>query len=458
MEGFISKSKKHIGFVIKFGGIYSSIASFLSDFFKPLLNTTIFCALLALIFFLFVSIFWTLQFCFPKFKEYNNIISEKTDGYWFTSIFISSIVCLFIFSLMAYFNYNKPDGYFATRSKVINNLQKDIGLINETLISIKEDTKEIVEKSKKIERHTEKIKDDTSNIKMEISKINEKAGNFKKETSDDPRKELANIGVSWNKYNFENCLSMQDNKCIKLFLQGGFNVNTTSNIGNKPILLNYFSQNSSDDNIAHMLFENGLDINKQIYKLSTLTVPQELYSLYQNKLFDNLFLQIENDNFSLADLIVFFGDSKNNDYLLFLKKQGANFDNILKLLIKLKYDAKYLCRELYYSKNNTKESFKIPDERFMLKNNEGRLYSQKELEKMKGDILADEILYGEICSDNIYKIYKSINEKINQLIKLDHKYKVINSEEEKKNEQMKRNMMPNKVGKFVMMGVDKEYE
>lgn len=452
MDGFITKSKKHIAFIIKFGGIYSSIASFLSDFFKPLLNTTIFCALLALLFFLLVSLLWSLQFAFPKFKEYNDIIKKKTDGYWFSSIFISSIICLSVFSLMAYFNYNKPDGYFAAKSTTVNNLQKDIGLINETLTSIKEDTKVIVEKSKSIEKHTEEIKDDTTNIKAEISKINEKANNFKKETSEDPRKELANIGVSWNKYNFENCLSMLDNKCIKLFLDGEFNVNTVSSDGNRPILLNFLSQANPDKRIIDMLFENGLNINKPQYKLSALAVPQEVYNAYNNKLFDNLFLEVANNNFSLADLIIFFGDSKNSNYLQLLKSRGANFENILQLLVKMKHDIKYMCRELYYSKNNTKESFKLPDKRFILKNDNNHFYTSEELNNMKGEIYADEILYGDICSDNIYLIYKSIIEKIDKLKSIDNKYNTIYINEENRNRKMKRSPTQHKVGTFMKMG------
>ena len=45
--------------------------------------------------------------------------------------------------------------------------------------------------------------------------------NVKRETSSDPRKELANLGVMWESANFHNALVRRDEKTVSLFLQGG---------------------------------------------------------------------------------------------------------------------------------------------------------------------------------------------------------------------------------------------
>lgn len=449
MDGFIHKSKKHVGFIIKFGGIYSSIASFLSDFFKPLLNTTIFCAILALLFFLVVSLLWSLQFVFPKFKEYNDIIIKKTDGYWFSSIFISSIICLSIFSLMSYFNYNKPDGYFAAKSTMVNNLQKDIGLINETLTSIKENTKVIAEKSKNIDKNTEIIRDETASIKTEVSRINEKSNNFKKEISDDPRKELANMGISWNKYNFENCLGMSDEKCIRLFLLGGFSLNITSDYNPAPITLKFFMQSNPDKNIMNTLLSNGLKMNDPIYKLSEFLAPDNMISLYQNEIFDRFFTNIAHDKFSLADIIGFFSDETDDETLIFLSNNGADFGRILKVLNDIKYDAKHHCRELYYSKDNTKKTYKLPEKRWKLEDEEG-LYTEDELEHLqRSHIMANEVLYGEICTDTAYNTYKLLETKINKIRNISNRYNSIYRESEIINKSKKYNLVRGRGDKYM---------
>lgn len=63
--------------------------------------------------------------------------------------------------------------------------------------------------------NTEVIKDKVEDIGREIKTV-------KKETSDDPRKELANRGVQWTENNFNVATKQNDLETVKLFLQGGF--------------------------------------------------------------------------------------------------------------------------------------------------------------------------------------------------------------------------------------------
>jgi hypothetical protein len=61
----------------------------------------------------------------------------------------------------------------------------------------------------------------------ELSSLNKQATNFKKEVSDDPRKELANLGLSWSNENFSKAVKNSDLKTTKLYLAGGMPVSET---------------------------------------------------------------------------------------------------------------------------------------------------------------------------------------------------------------------------------------
>ena len=58
-----------------------------------------------------------------------------------------------------------------------------------------------------------------------LSEINQKAENFKREASDDPRKELANSGVPWDHGRLTQAISQQDLRTVGLFLKGGMPMN-----------------------------------------------------------------------------------------------------------------------------------------------------------------------------------------------------------------------------------------
>lgn len=55
----------------------------------------------------------------------------------------------------------------------------------------------------------------------QLSSINAKADNFKKENSDDPRKELSNRGVAWENFRLTRAITAADLPTIELFLKGG---------------------------------------------------------------------------------------------------------------------------------------------------------------------------------------------------------------------------------------------
>ena len=61
----------------------------------------------------------------------------------------------------------------------------------------------------------------TEIIKEQVSDVQEKLGKVKQETSVDPRKELANLGVQWDRGTMEQAIKHGDLRTVKLFNEGG---------------------------------------------------------------------------------------------------------------------------------------------------------------------------------------------------------------------------------------------
>jgi hypothetical protein len=96
------------------------------------------------------------------------------------------------------------------------------------------------------------IERDVSEIKTSLKKV-------KLETSEDPRKELANLGVSWNGENFLAAVRAGDLRIVKLFLDGDIDLLSAESDGRPlPILL---SQNPNAGPTLDLLIAEGLDPN-----------------------------------------------------------------------------------------------------------------------------------------------------------------------------------------------------
>lgn len=456
-----SNLKDHIGFIIKFGGIYASIASFLTDFFKPVFNSTLICACVAGIMALTTLIFWMLHFASPAINKINNELHVKSNGYWFKSIFATSVLCCVIFTVMYFANKNAPDGYFAEKSSAVRNLQEDFGLIHKQLANIKDNTQKIAESAEKIEMKTNiisdntqktadntsqliqssseikqvtsDIKDTTQSINSGVQELSTKADNLKKETSDDPRKELANRGISYNKSSFQQAISANDLDSVILFLQGGLSPNLSTDINARPITMELFFMNNDITPILNLLIENGLDFNKKLYPLTMQTIPNAFYNDFSNynfytELFDNQkpYSLGQEKFYSLADIIAFFVDYVNPNTLKYLKSKGVSFTNMQSKLNDILAHMKSECLQLIYSSNNTKEAFELPPRRFKVRVKENNsdefididgLFTQMELDikyphldagQDGPDIKGEEYVNGETCGESVYKVYNDL--------------------------------------------------
>lgn len=93
-----------------------------------------------------------------------------------------------------------------------------------------------------------------------LDEINNKLDNVKKETSDDARKELQNIGVSWSGENFLNAVKDGDERVVSLFLQAGMRSETAKSEGRTlPIMLALNTFNPQE--MLDLLLKYKLDIN-----------------------------------------------------------------------------------------------------------------------------------------------------------------------------------------------------
>lgn len=63
----------------------------------------------------------------------------------------------------------------------------------------------------------------TEAIRSDVNEVGKSVASVKKETSVDPRKELANIGIAWDERNIRDAINRGDTRAVSLFMQGGMN-------------------------------------------------------------------------------------------------------------------------------------------------------------------------------------------------------------------------------------------
>lgn len=136
---------------------------------------------------------------------------------------------------------DNPNGFLATKIDSVASLQTNLGLIDSKLGNISAKQDKIIEV---------------------IEKTDKKIDLVKKETSDNPRKELANLGVSWDEDSFMQSIMQNDKNVFDLFIAGGFKLE------DKEDPYNYFvyemMKNKKDFSLLHEAINNG-SISKNIF-------------------------------------------------------------------------------------------------------------------------------------------------------------------------------------------------
>lgn len=175
---------------------------------------------------------------------------------------------------------DNPKGFLATKIDSIAGLQTSLGLIDTKLDDISAKQDKIIEV---------------------IENTDKKIDLVKKETSDDPKKELANLGINWSEQSFVYALKQGDLTTIELFLRGGMDpANKSVEYGNSYVTLVSLWKLTKTIEILTLFEKYGLDINQKflVYTFSTKTWDTKLVSR------SLITVAIEHDNLLLIEYLV----------------------------------------------------------------------------------------------------------------------------------------------------------
>jgi|GEM_PF-3220613 len=93
---------------------------------------------------------------------------------------------------------------------------------NEPLMAI------LIPQLQSIDEGVSEIADNTAEIADNTAEIAVSTAASKREVSENPRKELANLGIAWTSDNFMEAIEARDFETMRLFLDGGMNIETAS--------------------------------------------------------------------------------------------------------------------------------------------------------------------------------------------------------------------------------------
>ena len=111
-------------------------------------------------------------------------------------------------------------------------------------------------------------------ISRGVADVDSKLKQVKTETSSDPRKELANLGVLWSVDAFFNAIRQGDARTVKLFLAGAMTTESADSQGRPlPVVLALNNTNAAE--ILGLLVGAGLDVNHS-YEVAGALAPQRM--------------------------------------------------------------------------------------------------------------------------------------------------------------------------------------
>ncbi len=143
-------------------------------------------------------------------------------------------------------------------------------------------------------------------IDARLGEVSAKLDNAKRERSDDPRKELANLGVPWSSDNFLRAVQDGDERLVRLFLDGGMRVDTAESQGRPlPVMLALNEGNPGE--MLDLLVGAGLDVN-HAFPLHAGPGPHETTLLGR---------AIEKGNRPLVEALIRHGADQNRKIVTF---------------------------------------------------------------------------------------------------------------------------------------------
>lgn len=208
--------KKGFALMGKLGGGATAVAAVISDVLSPLAP-----------FALYLTVALLLLFLLSLAAGFVPALSALC-GTWFGELWQWPVSATLLVSTMIFMgtwalgrSTDANTGYLGATVPLIGNLQQELGMIAEHTRQIAETTKAIQEDTSAIREDTGAIREDTGAIRETTAAIDTKMDTLKKETSDDPRKELANRGIPWSSAAFVEAMSNGDLESTALFIRGG---------------------------------------------------------------------------------------------------------------------------------------------------------------------------------------------------------------------------------------------
>lgn len=240
-----ARANKYFKSIFEINVILTTFGALVADVLSPVAPFSIWIGVVLLCLFIISPIFEAIEFTNQRLAIF---LGEYWSGPTRWVLLIASFMMFVTYSISSQQSDN--GGYFASKSETISNIQKELGIITGL-------TKKIEENTKRTAENTEKISDQMENVKKEVSL--------------DPRKEIANLGLSWTIDDFSKALMSRDLKLIELFLSGGMKP-TDIKSGSSVIL--YGMQPTLNNNpidILVLLQKYGFDLNTHLIDTGILS-------------------------------------------------------------------------------------------------------------------------------------------------------------------------------------------
>lgn len=266
------------------------IASMISDILIPIAPLALYLGICMLI----MTIVTLILYAIPRTRNF----MSKITNLWFIPIFITLNISYIILFTTFYYS-DKSEG------------QRGVLAENTDII-------------KSIQEHLHIIATNTKEVKESLTSVDVKMDNVKKETSTDPRKELANRGVEWSVNGYNNVLNLRDISSIKLFISSGIDVFATENDNEIPKILNIIAeQKYGYKDIFELAIKNGLDIDKKIPTINALKTKLKKIS----PMMDMYIMTMHNElptYFSALEYLCFLPNDFSDEYIDMLMRNNID--------------------------------------------------------------------------------------------------------------------------------------
>ncbi len=212
-----NKLSKRVSSLFAFGALPSGFIALVGDFFTPKGGAIAVGVLgvFALIFLIYLITYLSASDGAGKKPWWFQLTSNDKDINWIwkpKSPFSShGVHVLIVVVIVCFFSANKSlasvnkTGYLAKNLDSISLAQEQLGVTQQILI-------------------------ETQKTSKEVGELNKKADNFKKENSDDPQKELINLGFRWSEEGLWHAVLDKDVKAVNLYMKAGMSPRHSGNI------------------------------------------------------------------------------------------------------------------------------------------------------------------------------------------------------------------------------------